>query len=813
MSISAEHSQAAIVSRAIGTLSGSVAASTARSVIAKAVGTGVQGAQGQGMQVAIRSETLHVRKSPISSRTRSRLRPVFGEVLIDPVSRGLPFPLPVSLAGGEMQPHPSHSWSFVTQTVSTTGQVVTRPVITTDPATLQNTRMSLPLSQLPMSPVASSSTSTFVSPTDQHYQSRHAPQHVYPVSGAVVSPTSQQQVYQMHFDSNTGRTIMMPVPLHKQVISSGVGSHIVHSGPSLGQFVPAGSRVIHSTLRSPTSPSVSVPPLPHTVSPKSLSPQDPTFPPARYILRPSRNRSPPPYPASPLPPMQIQHSHASSEPLPLSAVVRPDLSMARRVARPRKTSFTQQSVPAQVSVQSNPSYPASSVAPPHSTEVAVSSQCVVTPLTAPPSEPAPASLIGSVESPIVIEDMEDPLARVPSDKQHPPHVETAGKDPTGDKQDLAVVEQVQETGPTGDLAVTGDDVQVLCSSSISGDTRDVPLPHGLDKSSTDVSSVQRSEGAEVEIGEVMINEQDSTNSRQDSGDTIVTLSSKPPSTDSTTLTAVPSESKENLHEMPADAASKKISGKVEGRLGISPTEESDDSCQPGPALLGSMAHSEEVGPGSCDGNEHTNKMELNTPPQATDGNVAGDGDIEEVRGDSHVSATSSSTVENLREEAQNNDSETQQNVQHLDSNNEERAEAVKVDDNGTVEPEIQNSLGSITSKTESATEKQIPSDAVSTVNTAVDTVLEASPVHALKDTLPTPATPTNTVIETQDENVNSPKTTPGGILKYTSQFDTPTSAAGKVRRVQFANNPVVFQPPKGEEESFKTPKPCMYIHV
>ena len=131
-----------------------------------------------------------------------------------------------------------------------------------------------------------------------------------------------------------------------------------------------------STLHSPTSPSVSVPPVPHTVSPKSLSLQDPTFPPARYILRPSRNRSPPPYPASPLPPMQIQHSHASSEPLPLSAVVRPDLSMARRVGRPRKTSFTQQSVPAQVSVQSNQSYPASCVAPPHSTEVAVASQCV-----------------------------------------------------------------------------------------------------------------------------------------------------------------------------------------------------------------------------------------------------------------------------------------------------------------------------------------------------------------------------------------------------------------------------------------------------
>ena len=762
-------------------------------VVSHATGTSAQSAQGQGVQVPIRSELVHTRKSPISSRTRSRVRPPFGKLVITPTStntQALPFPQPASLIR-EVRPHPPGSWSFVPQTVSSgaAAQVVTRPI--TDAATLQNAGMSLPLSQLPSSPSASSSSPMLVSPTDQHYQSRRS-QHVFPVSG-VVSPSSPQQLYQMHIDSNTGRTIMMPVPIRKQVIHSGGStcSHIVHSSASLGQFVPAGSRAM---LQSPTSPSIGVPSVQQTVSPNSLSPQpvsEPTFPPARYILRPSCNRSPPPYPSGPVSPVMIQRSTA--EPLPLSAVVRPDLSMARRL---RKTSFTQQLIPAQANV----------IAPLHNSEDRVVFKSAITPLKAPPSEPASASVVGTVESPIVIEDVEDPLAAVQADKEHALQEETADRSPTGDKQDSSVPEQVQETGPARELAATEAEVQVLHSSSASGDTRDVhaPLPSSLDKSSRVVCSEQQSEGVEVETGEGTVSEEGSTNSGQD--DVVVTLSSKRPSTDGAILTAVPSELKENQPEMTAD---REFSGEVDDRLD---TEESDSSCQPGPALLESTACSGEVAPGNYESDEQTSEMELDEPLQARDVSVAGDGDMEEARRDSNASATSSSTDEKLSEEVQSNDVETRallQGVQHSESNREKQAE----DGGSAVEPEVQNptkELGSSTSEADSATEKQSISDAVSTESTAVDAVLEVSPVHALKDTPAMPATPTNITNEIQGENLNSPKTTPGGILKYTSQFDTPTSAASKVRRVQFANNPVVFQPPKGEEESFKTPKPCTY---
>ena len=763
-------------------LSASAAEPSHVPVVSYATGTNAQSVQGPSVQVPVRPEVVHMRKSPISSRTRSRARP--GDRMVvssaSPNTQGLSFPQPASLTR-EVRPHPPGSWPFVPQTVSS--QVVTRPIA--DPASLQNAGMSLPLSQLPSSPTPSSSSPLLVSPTDQHYQSRRS-QHVFPVSGAVVSPSTQQPVYQMHFDSNTGRTVMMPVPIHKQVIHSSGGSHIFRSGAPLGQFVPAGSRAV---VRSPTSPSMGTPSVQQTVSPNSSSPQhisEPTFPPARYILRPSRSRSPPPYPSGPLSPVLIQHPTA--EPLPLSAAVRPDLSIARRL---RKTSFTQQFIPPQV----NP------VAPLQNSEDRVAFRSAITPLKAPPSEPASAALVGTVESPIVIEDMEDPLATDQADKQqHAPQAETADRGPTGDKQDLSVPEQ--ETGPARELAVTEAEIQLLHNSRASRDATDAPSPSSSSKA---VCSEQQSEGMEVEMGEGMVSEEGS--SGQDSGEVVVTLSSKPPSTDSTTIIAVSGESLENHHEVTTD------SGEADDRLGDTATEESVSSCQPGPALLESKAYSGELAPGNYDGDEQAGELELDIPPQGRDGSVAGDGDTEKATRDSNVSATSSSTDEKLRKEAQSNDVESQAlllDVQHSDSNSEKRAESV----DNIVEPEVQNStkeLGSSTSATDSATEKQSISDAVSTEKTAVDTVLEVSPVHALKDTLAMPATPTNITNEVQGENLNSPKTTPGGILKYTSQFDTPTSAASKVRRVQFANNPVVFQPPKGEEESFKTPKPCMYV--
>ena len=115
--------------------------------------------------------------------------------------------------------------------------------------------------------------------------------------------------------------------------------------------------------------------------------------------------------------------------------------------------------------------------------------------------------------------------------------------------------------------------------------------------------------------------------------------------------------------------------------------------------------------------------------------------------------------------------------------------------------------------------KPIPADTEESNKTCIEeemvpeqgnkTAPEESPVRALKDTLTVPVTPTNTAA-TAETLVASPKTTPGGILKHVSQFDTPTSMAGRGRRVQFASSPVVFQPTRNEEEGFKTPKHCKY---
>ena len=81
-----------------------------------------------------------------------------------------------------------------------------------------------------------------------------------------------------------------------------------------------------------------------------------------------------------------------------------------------------------------------------------------------------------------------------------------------------------------------------------------------------------------------------------------------------------------------------------------------------------------------------------------------------------------------------------------------------------------------------------------------------SPVRNLEEILVQPETPTDAVC---DAAVSSPRNaTPGGILKHTSQFDTPTSTSARMRRVQFASSPVVFQPSKTGNKGTKTPRHC-----
>jgi len=102
---------------------------------------------------------------------------------------------------------------------------------------------------------------------------------------------------------------------------------------------------------------------------------------------------------------------------------------------------------------------------------------------------------------------------------------------------------------------------------------------------------------------------------------------------------------------------------------------------------------------------------------------------------------------------------------------------------------------------DSSTEKQSVVDGQCIVNESTD--VSVSPVQTSKALPILPRTP---VQETPADNSTSPRATPG-ILKHTSQFDTPNSSTSQGRRVQFASNPVVFKPPK-EEEAFRTPRHC-----
>ena len=104
---------------------------------------------------------------------------------------------------------------------------------------------------------------------------------------------------------------------------------------------------------------------------------------------------------------------------------------------------------------------------------------------------------------------------------------------------------------------------------------------------------------------------------------------------------------------------------------------------------------------------------------------------------------------------------------------------------------------------------------VSNNHRAPEADVESVEQVATVNTSPTPlmqqesALPITPVQEAQNDASSSPRVTPG-ILKHTSQFDTPTSSTSRRRRVQFANNPVIFNSPKEDsEDTLRTPRHCM----
>ena len=107
----------------------------------------------------------------------------------------------------------------------------------------------------------------------------------------------------------------------------------------------------------------------------------------------------------------------------------------------------------------------------------------------------------------------------------------------------------------------------------------------------------------------------------------------------------------------------------------------------------------------------------------------------------------------------------------------------------------------IATSKDSSKEKQSGADGQCIANESTD--VNASPDQPSRVLPILPRTP---IQEATTDNSVSPRVTPG-ILKHTSQFDTPNSSTSQGRRVQFASNPVVFKPPK-EEEAFRTPRHC-----
>ena len=315
-----------------------------------------------GVPVSMQMSCGHVRTSPIATRTRSRLRPE----LSTPTSRSLPFPKPSSL-GCDMPSPQAHLWTFSPR--GSTGQLV---------ATCGHTA-ALNAFVAPSSVVSQQSTvanrSPF-SPTDQHYQSLQA-QQIHPRSGVPTTSVERQKVYKMHYTTSTG-PVVIPLPANQHI--STIAGQQIQGTHFPEQFVPA---------VSPTSPIINAPMQIPMTSAQNLQhmPSEPTFPPARYIIRSPTSRPPPP-PYSLHSPVQIQRPFSPHAPLPLSAVIRPKPPVTRCVSRSRVGQQLPSPTPTSGGLL----------------------------LTAQPSFTATGS---SVDSPIIIEDVEDPLCSVTTSEQGP----------------------------------------------------------------------------------------------------------------------------------------------------------------------------------------------------------------------------------------------------------------------------------------------------------------------------------------------------------------------------------------------------------
>ena len=331
--------------------------------------------------------------------------------------------------------------------------------------------------------------------------------------------------------------------------------------------------------------------------------------------------------------------------------------------------------------------------------------------------------------------------------------------------------------------------------------RDASVPNSVDEES--ITTVMEQEDA---TNGVCVEVEEETGG---SNIMIVTQSSEPSFANSPPVTAVsPVGDQTSLNKAdPRDV--KVVPVNNDGDVSSSELMDSDDSCQPGPAPLVITA-SRGGDPGNHNDNEsHVSTTEL---PQA----VGDTHDTDDKPAGGVVNSGSTAKLdENRLEEAQHNkvtdDIESESDRVGSQQGRDGEEGGPDRDPSSKVE-----GVGAATKQGGTSTEPLDPTGDEGTTEeegqvdetgiTAGKPLVEVSPVHTLKEISVAPETPPS------EDNPVSPKTTPGGILKYTSQFDTPTSSAGRGRRVQFASSPVVFEPTK-EEESFKTPKQCTSEYV
>ena len=771
-------------------------------------GTNVEGMK---VQIHLGHGHLHVQKSPIASRTRSRLQPRSGGT---------------ACITHEQTSHPSHQFSYGPHAV----QVIGRAAMPTAPPSL------------PVVPPASSRMSVSVSPTEQHYQSQHM-QQLHPASSGAVA--SNQQMYQMHFSVDsmcTGRVL----PIHPQVIPMNVVGQQVHNSSSQQQFVP---------LISPTSPIVNTPMQQATLSsPHQVS--EPTFPPARYLIRPTSNPSPPPY--SLHSPSHFNHSgQPLTKPLPLSAVVRPDLSGSRHSAR---SSFMQHT-------------PSASGSP----------------------RPCLSATGGSVDSPIVIEDVEDPLARI-SDRQR--SSDYSQNDTVGTKtvhivegvvcQAPAIRREASETVSSDGPVLSSAEMLTVYSkdqqekdTDTDGDGKDVDMEVCNEmKDGECVSVTMPCESQPCIVSESRTDDSSTppvVNKLLVDGPEVVSVEDSPECHPELKSMSVSCQPESDLMSESSQPASESMSDSCQPESEAMPelyqpeSESLSESCQPGPCLLDPAVISAGSGEVDPSNNEPTSTTGLCIASVAVedwesvvndDISATADKDrgqltredvknaestevsarhteCDEVNGSEVAHSTNNSNATeptkeaeaNLTKEAIGTEPTKDGDIDHAT----EPAEDVGISD--TLEPTCDAKDPSKDADTRDITEdtsiddtavptkaadtlkdsdvgdsKEPPKEAdivdaesVVVIAASVETPAEVSPVHAtLKEMFAMQVTPTTNM----EGNATSPRTTPGGILRHTSQFDTPTSMSGKVRRVQFASSPVVFQSSKEDDEALKTPKQC-----